>query len=82
MFAADWVVESFGRQMSVRALQPRIEPVMTTGFVTPVRRTVASRPQPTQTEAAKTLSALRLATGPGYMFAGVSERMLKEATRH
>ena len=55
---------------------------MTTGFVAPVRRTMASRPLPTQSESAKMLSALRLATGPGYLFAGVSERMLKEATRH
>lgn len=55
---------------------------MTTGFVTPVRRTIADRPRKTQSEAAKTLSALRVATGPGYLFAGVSERMIKEATRH
>lgn len=50
-------------------------------MTTAVRRTVASRPMPTQSQTTKTLSALRVATGPGFLFAGVSERMLKEATR-
>ena len=54
---------------------------MSTGYVAPIRRTIASRPRPTQSETSKTLSALRIATGPGFMFAGVSDRMLQEATR-
>ena len=54
---------------------------MTTGYVAPVRRTIAVRPVPVQSETTRTLKALRLATGPGYMGGGVSERMLREASR-
>jgi len=54
---------------------------MIAGFVSPIRRTIAHRPTPAQSASAKTISALREATGPGFALSGASERVLQIASK-
>ena len=48
----------------------------------PVRHTIADRPMPMVSETDRTNAAIRTAMGPGYGFVGVTESILRRATRH